>query len=311
MNRKFLSRFRIRFAEPAFEAAPTSSTRPEGNFLRIWAWVLPVMLGGMLGWFGMVCVEIGLNHFAHSGPPTFPAALTFDKPQENKTDMAAFLKSNPFRVTPQAEKIEPNPSPYLAVASLLASATLRWTMPDVGAYMEAKGNDRLILVGGAFDGYTLEKVSYLQAVFSKGEERVVKDLIYLRNDPPEPVPAPGPSPAPHGGKFSVIAATPGGQEGVIPQEIMVKLLEDPFQQLNNVRLRPGGDGGMQVHWINKDSILNQLGIKKGDTIRGLNGISLKNTADIANSMESLRQSDRFDILIFREGRETTLRYVVR
>ena len=68
--------------------------------------------------------------------------------------------------------------------------------------------------------------------------------------------------------------------------------------------------GLEIQWIQEDSILSQLGVRKGDVIKSVNGIPFTNMGDIANSINSLMNSERFDVEVTRDRKPTALRYVV-
>ena len=169
-----------------------------------------------------------------------------------------------------------------------------------------------MLLDTSFDVYTLKWVTYREAVFVKGEERVVKELIYGEPSRPSaasvPVPSASASDVPVG---SVVAARPGEQEGQVPSGLVNDLVQNPFDELKKIRLRPkDGEAGLEIQWIQDDSILRQLGVQKGDVIKSVNGIPFTNMGDIANSINSLMNSERFDVEVTREGKPTALRYVV-
>ena len=110
---------------------------------------------------------------------------------------------------------------------------------------------------------------------------------------------------------NVVAAT-ANQEGQISSEMVNQLIQNPFDELKKVRLRPAnGAPGLQVQWIQNDSILRKLGVRKGDVIKSVNGIPFSNMADIANSISSLMSRERFDVEVTRRGKKTSLRYAVR
>ena len=189
---------------------------------------------------------------------------------------------------------------------------LRGTLPRAGAWLEDKGQLKLVLLDTSFDVYTLKWVTYREAVFVKGEERVVKELIYGEPSRPSaasvPVPSASASDVPVG---SVVAARPGEQEGQVPSGLVNDLVQNPFDELKKIRLRPkDGEAGLEIQWIQDDSILRQLGVQKGDVIKSVNGIPFTNMGDIANSINSLMNSERFDVEVTREGKPTALRYVV-
>jgi type II secretory pathway component PulC len=91
-----------------------------------------------------------------------------------------------------------------------------------------------------------------------------------------------------------------------------QLLENPFDELRNIRIRPAeNEQGLQVEWINSSSILAQLGVNEGDIVQGVNGIVFRNAMDISNSLNSLMASDQFAVEVLRNGAPTLLQYEVR
>jgi S1-C subfamily serine protease len=113
----------------------------------------------------------------------------------------------------------------------------------------------------------------------------------------------------------IVADPEKGTRGEIRRELLGiggRPLEIPFEELRNIRVRPAEGGqGLLVQWINKDSILAQLGMQSGDVIRSINGIRFQNMMDITNTMSSLMNNGSFDIEILRDGEPVSLRYVVR
>ena len=227
--------------------------------------------------------------------------------------MDGFLAANPFRISPMITAPEPAArSADVVVTGSLATAVLRGTLPRAGAWLEDKGKLRLVLVGTSFDVYTLKWVTYREAVFVKGEERVVKQLLYGEPGLPSASAAHASDAAPVNVPVgSVVAAKPGEQEGQVPSGLVNDLVQNPFDELKKIRLRPmDGEAGLEIQWIQEDSILSQLGVRKGDVIKSVNGIPFTNMGDIANSINSLMNSERFDVEVTRDGKPTALRYVV-
>jgi hypothetical protein len=304
------------------EKSSSAAVRSEGGIYRLWAWTLPVFLGLVFGWFGMVCLEIWLDGDNRQARPLFASSVALAATQDfDAANMVAFLNSNPFKVTPlvlpDLAKTEEGggedaPPP---VTGSLATAVLRWTMPGTGVLLEDQGKQRVVLLNESFDVYALEEVTYRQAVFKKDEERVVKDLIFGKEGQGPAALSSAPLLAertPNIGQ-QVIAADPAkGVTGKINRDLINRLMENPFEELRNVRIRPAeGEQGLQVQWINKDSILAQLGVQRGDVIRSINGIRFQNMMDITNSMSSLMNSDRFDVEMLRNGTPTALQYAVQ
>ncbi|MBR1673034.1 MAG: hypothetical protein IJ702_08905 [Fretibacterium sp.] len=322
MNLRFLSALKGRAARAphAGEAGEKAPRNEGGKFYALWKLALPLLLGGTLGWFAAVCLGIALDRFAGGTAAQRRGALgTEVAKQETKSSagLDAFLTANPFRTSPmvlstESEVPEEKPDEVVVTGSL-ADAIVRGTLPDVGVWLEDKGQVHLVLVDTSFDVYTLAKVTYRGATFVRDDEVVVRELLYgpqTVRAAAKPVAARAvPADVPVG---SVVPAKPGEQDGEIPSGLVNQLVQNPFDELKKVRLRPkDGEPGLQIQWIQNDSILKQLGVQKGDIIKGVNGIPFSNMADIANSINSLMNSERFDVEVTRKGKPTSLRYVVR
>ena len=52
---------------------------------------------------------------------------------------------------------------------------------------------------------------------------------------------------------SVVAAKSGEQEGQVPSGLVNDLVQNPFDELKKIRLRPmDGEAGLEIQWIQKD-----------------------------------------------------------
>ena len=282
----------------------------ERDFSRLWGWCLPLMLGLTVGWFGITCFEVwleGRNGRSRSFAATPSLAMLT---QENRAgNMEAFLRTNPFRVTPQVnESEEPDYVPAAATGAL-ADATLMGTSPGIMAWLEDQGAMRLVMVRDNFGVYTLEEVTHLNATFARGDDRVVKWLSFNSN---RPAPASPRQPIVDEPSIRRVIPTGIGAPGVIDRRIVNQMLEDPFNELGLIRLRPPQDGhGLRVEWLDNRSIFAQLGVQEGDMIQGINGITFRNAADLSNAVHSLMGSDHFAVELVRNGESTLLHYEVR
>ena len=293
---------------------PSRRETEGGRLYALWLWALPLLLGLSLGWLAAAGIGIGLDRSGGTGPSAPDAsAAASGKEARGPGVLDGFLAANPFRISPMVTAPEPAArSADVVVTGSLATAVLRGTLPRAGAWLEDKGKLRLVLVDTSFDVYTLKWVTYREAVFVKGEERVVKQLIYGEPGLPSAAAAPASDAAPVNVPVgSVVAAKPGEQEGQVPSGLVNDLVQNPFDELKKIRLRPmDGEAGLEIQWIQEDSILSQLGVRKGDVIKSVNGIPFTNMGDIANSINSLMNSERFDVEVTRDGKPTALRYVV-
>ena len=295
-------------------AIPGRTGSEGGRLYALWLWALPPLLGLTLGWLAASCIGVALDRSAGvslSGPEAQGSASGRTAGQTGLMD--GFLAANPFRISPLVPVSEPEvKSADVVVTGSLATAVLRGTLPSAGAWLEDKGVLKLVLLNTSFDVYTLKWVTYREAVFVKGEERVVKELNYGEPGRRAAAAARAPdAPAANVPVGNVVAAKPGEQEGQVPSGLVSDLVQNPFDELKKIRLRPtDGEAGLEIQWIQDDSILKQLGVQKGDVIKAVNGIPFSNMGDIANSINSLMNSERFDVEVTRDGKPTALRYVV-
>ena len=307
---------RLKKRAPGAATAPGRTGAEGGRLYALWLWALPPLLGLALGWLVAACIGVALDRsvgVSPSGPEAPGSASGRTAGQTGLMD--GFLAANPFRISPLVPVSEPEAkSADVVVTGSLATAVLRGTLPRAGAWLEDKGVLKLVLLNTSFDVYTLKWVTYREAVFVKGEERVVKALNY--GEPGRPAAAMAAARAPDAPAAnvpvgSVVAAKPGEQEGQVPSGLVSDLVQNPFDELKKIRLRPmDGEAGLEIQWIQDDSILKQLGVQKGDVIKAINGIPFTNMGDIANSINSLMNSERFDVEVTRDGKPTALRYVV-
>lgn len=308
-----LHRFKPAFGkEPKNESVNTLlPPGSESKFLRIWNLVLPLLLGLAAGWFGMVCLEVWLERRnMHSRPAVTAYDFRASAQGDDIDQIAVFLRVNPFGITPMPtpDFVSYVPPPPPIVGSL-ASAILTGTSPGHMAWMRYQGRLRLILVGSDFYAYTLIEVTALDATFINGES-VLKFLTFgSRPDafqPPQHFPE---------NRFPGEIRPPApaiGVAGQISRELVDRLLENPFDEMREIRIRPAdGDQGLQVEWITGDSIFAQLGVQQGDVIRSINGVVFRNAVDVTNALGSLMGSDQFVVEVVRGGALTLLEYEVR
>ena len=316
---------RLKFKNKSKEK--NSNETGNGNLYSVWLLILPLLFGITLGRLASVCLGYGLDKFStDSGVST---SITVGEREKGKSEEKSkgfeeFLSANPFKISPlkppsvdvAPKAVEPPP----VAENKLEDLVLRGTLPNIGAWIEDKGNLKLLLVGKTYEKYKMTSVSEREAIFRKGRERVIKKIVYgpvaqkAKKDDEKPKPpakkaAAAPEKKEEG---NIVAATPGGQEGEVPSEMLNQLVQNPFDEMKRIRMRPNEKaGGLEVQWIQNESILKRLGVQRGDVIKSVNGIPFTNMGDIANSINSLMNSERFDVEVTRGGNPTALRYVVR
>jgi len=241
-----------------------------------------------------------------------PAAAQLEDRSSLENDLEAFLGRNPFSL--EGEEA--------STRGLSGEIRLLGTFPPLGALFAVNGSSRAVLAGQKIGGETLKKVEGTRAVLEGPGGTRVLEVSYagVGGNSPAFVPPPSfPSEREPRGAFDPkrgIRGPSNGQEGTIERDLINKLLMDPYQELNRVRFRPkiGEDGtarGIEVQWLQKDSLLSAVGIRSGDVIHSLNDIPIRTTSDIVNAINSLLNSDRFVVSFFRDGTDSQVAYSVK
>ncbi|MCL2767383.1 MAG: PDZ domain-containing protein [Synergistaceae bacterium] len=286
---------------------------------------MPLLLGLAAGWFGVIFVEYTLSPKSAELQLNMAANIAAAQIKvDTDNGLNDFLSANPFSVSPfpvaTTNVVEQVREVKTEVKNSFAEATLTGTFPAIGAWIQDNLNDKVnfVPVGESFDDYILAEVLYDRAIFQDAEENNVTKFLYLAVETPVSrpmanVPAPR-TPQPQANQ-QVTAAVMGGQEGTIDRELINNLLMNPYDEMKKFRIRPKFEGteslGIEVQWIQNDSILAKLGVAKNDVIKSVNGIPIKNMGDIANAINSLMNGSRFDVAVTRGNAPIDLSYVVR
>ncbi len=299
----------------------------------LWLLILPLILGFSVGMLADAGLDYGLDVLAGDNGVS-NAAVTGARLEENsgneRRSLEGFLSSNPFKISPRpSDTPAPPPPPPAKVEeppkapdTTLDDIVLRGTLPGVGAWLDVKNELKLILVGREIESYKLIAVNYGDAMFKRGDDDPVRKYIVYGpsqtaskpeapSQPSRPAPQRPTPPPPPKQTGNIIAATQN-EEGQVPSELVSNLVQNPFDEMKRIRIRPNETaGGLEVQWIQNDSLLKRLGVQRGDIIRSVNGIPFTNMGDIMNSINSLMTSERFDVEVTRGGENTALRYVVK
>ena len=316
LNIKFWNNFlragasKISFLSPVFAAA---------------GFIMPLILGISAGWLGSIFIEYTLA--PRRAELKLSMAANIAAAQSAGTEdngLSNFLSANPFSISayPAATTEAPvhREEPKVEVRNSFTTSTLTWTIPDIGAFVQDSSNNEteFIAVGDKFESYELTEVLYDRAVFKDEENNNITKFFYLATNENAPYVAqtiPQPQPEPVVQNNNMIAATPDGQPGVITQEDLNRLMMNPFEEMRRFRMRPKFEGnepiGIEIQWIQNDSVLGKLGVVKGDVLKSVNGIPMKNMGDITNAVNSLMNGTRFDVEVLRGNAPINLTYMVR
>jgi hypothetical protein len=203
--------------------------------------------------------------------------------------------------------------------------TLAGTIPNIGAWLEAKDGVKFVPRGESLKGYKLEQIERDSAVLSRGGKNITLFLTFWTppekrarasapaagaNQPPARRPPPAiPSRVQSASRYNVKQADPDGADGTISRETLNELLSNPLAEIGNMRLVPS-DNGMIVKAMRDDSLFAKMGMKPDDVITNVNGIGISDVGNFSNVMSSLLAGTRFDFQIERGGEPMKLGYAV-
>jgi hypothetical protein len=106
----------------------------------------------------------------------------------------------------------------------------------------------------------------------------------------------------------------GSDSYAVSRELLERALGDPSALRRSGRFRivkkDGRVEGLQLVAARPQSALVQLGVKKGDVVRNLNGLDLSNPGGALEAISMLKSRDRFSLAVMRGGSPRTLSYVV-
>lgn len=97
----------------------------------------------------------------------------------------------------------------------------------------------------------------------------------------------------------------------VKRSFVDKLLGDPAQLMRIARVSPreenGRATGLQLYGIQPGSLLGKLGLKDGDLLRSINGLSVADVSAALDAFVKLRSASDLRIAITRSGRAAALR----
>ncbi len=115
------------------------------------------------------------------------------------------------------------------------------------------------------------------------------------------------------------ARTPAGRVSSRPDYTIVDRAEwqdrDPYEMLGQGRITPAWrDGqveGLQLQNIADNEYAQQLGLKEGDIVRSVNGVSIRSMEEAASLAVKLQQAPVIRVEVLRDGKPETLTYRLR
>ena len=107
----------------------------------------------------------------------------------------------------------------------------------------------------------------------------------------------------------------GAREFEVTRRFVTEVSNNPAQYQAHVpeygqATRNGAPAGIRIEALPEVSVFRQLGLRRGDTVMGVNGERVRTVQQLAGLFEALQTAPRVELAIARGGRERTLSYVV-
>ncbi|MET0285362.1 MAG: hypothetical protein ABW352_12860 [Polyangiales bacterium] len=225
---------------------------------------------------------------------------------------------------PVAEPIAPTPRCDAALG--LIGAVLNERQPELSrVIVRARGGAAVLALGARIDQFVVHELSPV-AVMLRGDDGALCRLHGSASaaEPAPPVmPEPGSEehePPPRGKPVFTAQELADGlsrigeSEYAVKKTFLLKALTNPGGSAGGAWFRPaqldGQSAGMEVLGIRAGSALDAMGIRGGDVIRDLNGISLDTTGGALSALRAARETEHLTIVVVREGRPQELHYRV-
>lgn len=97
--------------------------------------------------------------------------------------------------------------------------------------------------------------------------------------------------------------------GRLARSVLMQQLSNPAQIIASVRLVPALEGGKIAGFkalsVAAGSLVETLGLRRGDTLRAVNGVRLDNPSQLMTLYAQLGSTRRFDVELERDGKITT------
>ncbi len=288
---------------------PSASSRRVSRFLKP-AWACAAIAGLVVAFFAGKATEAFLIESLSQTQreiarivSTRPTSIVITQSQKKQGNEVAFTPFNVAEKSPIAASNQPQPA--------ISAFTLVGTLPNIGAWLSAGGEMALILKDQDYNGYTLKSIETGEVLLAKGEDSYP---LYLNlGGQPQPKEQAAPPPIKLGaqepGGAGVVRAAEGSP-GSIKKEIIDGLLMNPYDEIAKMKLAPEGDG-MKLMYAAGDSLFSQLGMKEGDVLVSINGLPLKNMANVNNAIASLLNSSQFNLGLVRDSKQMQLDYAVK
>lgn len=242
--------------------------------------------------------------------------------RERRVELESVLEKNPFglarlRESAQSESdVQDTPSEERVFS--VDGIKVVGSLPSVAAWLSEGDKVSLVLRGQTYGDFLLRDILPYSVILSKENVNYEVYISYRDKGVEASSGAAALSEGPvlgHAAMESQVSPAGEGTEGTVARELVDSLLMNPLEELKKVRLIPkfedGTPVGIEVANVMDGSLLGELGVQKGDVVKSVNGIVIRNMGDVANAINSLMGGSRFEVAVGRGDGEVMLNYVVK
>ena len=101
----------------------------------------------------------------------------------------------------------------------------------------------------------------------------------------------------------------------VERSVLEEVLEKQASLMRGVRLRPRKNGsdvmGLQVSRVRRGTLLNEVGLKNGDVIKGINGFDLTDPQKALEAYGRLRTASELELSLVRNGKPTSIEFHIQ
>lgn len=163
---------------------------------------------------------------------------------------------------------------------------------------KATGKENLYTIGGKVAGFVVASINKSSVTLENADEKLV---LYV-NDTNEK-------------QEGLNVIHPSENHWTVKKSELGKIRENAAKFLSEVKIKPvfssGRMQGFKISSIKESSMLSDLGVKKGDTVKKINGKELNSPMKVFELYKKFRNSTSIDLEVERNGKTQTLTYEVQ
>ncbi|WP_437971187.1 type II secretion system protein GspC [Sorangium sp. So ce260] len=297
----------------------------------------PVLVGGMI----MTAAYQQASGISHLVEGAWLSGLPGARPQPpqqlpppvldaspHATSAAAILARNPFDsrtgpLTPKPVEDEADEDPAVSGDPLLdpicegarvlliaASEDPTWSFATIAA---GRGEPLLRRAGDPVEGRSVLAIGWDRVWLAEPGARCQVRIGDNRRAPAAPAPAAAPKPPKRGALPPEIASKirkVSDTEFIVDRTAIDLVLEKQGELMRSARITPAREGerviGVRLSRVAAGSLLTAVGLRKGDTIRSINGFDLTDPQSALQAYARLRSADNLAIAVQRGGKDMTI-----